>query len=867
MTEFPSSMNFTHTSHGQLDTPTLQPSSPSNESVSSTTPPFKDDHEDDEGEEEEERPSLEEEVTSTGEPSPETTSSTNSTSNTTDKELILTPTQKEGTQTTFSPNDTLVSSMDNTFNNTMDPSLTTLKLPGQTINQSSLEPSPSFTPQLMTGVILTSSSPSTLIPSFDPSKPTKHADTAPTTLTPMTMNFPEEENGEEYDILLHDNNRPLLFTPPLEIPSKTTTTNSIKSTEEDSKNSTTTTLPDIGVTTTRDGKTIHSSMDSTPQTSLPNFPSSSSTKTNDKSVNNDNESSSTPTPTPTLKPIFNDEKDKNGKENPDENPTLFPEMQPTLASGDDMKNEKNNKTGMERPLLSPSFDGEVMLTLQPQDGLNDEDEETSSLQDTPVLTSTPTTPSLTSPTILTGDHVGEDESKVSILPTALQPSKNESSLKTLSTSACNCSCNVTCNCTQSVPSSPLVVPTAPLPPCFNGNQSKKNNSSLNNTFNTGSPTYHPNVTHPLLTFKTSSGQVIYLDWLPVALISIGFFLIFSSWVFGFIMCKKNRRLRRDLASSLTSDLISTKIQMPALTPSGHDNGTSEWKTVSTPALVHQPLDPHSVGTSSTSYTTSSSSTAGKEFIKNEKKRRKKDKSEFEYISFTRPSQSSSSSSSQQNLMIDSPKKSIVSCVSFPVNQSLSHLKVNRSIDPSLILPIPKERTSLQIHRFSSQELKGESKTSLNESGRDHQKNLEQENEQMESRRAVEDLSRFFEVQDQSNKEDSRAKKKPVNNILNPEQRVRRIQKTTLDVVKEKVVVVPLESAHNYLQRDDRHLSTCVTPQEKEETMSYIPGVQEQLLHQKDLRDSTKQVVHQVRQELNKFDSVIHDPDPDKEYNV
>lgn len=78
------------------------------------------------------------------------------------------------------------------------------------------------------------------------------------------------------------------------------------------------------------------------------------------------------------------------------------------------------------------------------------------------------------------------------------------------------------------------------------------------------------------------GSDVVIDWLPVTLISLAFLLILISWIFGFIVCHKNRRLRRQLTSALTSDLISGKMMMfPPPPPQSHPPLTGTASSCST----------------------------------------------------------------------------------------------------------------------------------------------------------------------------------------------------------------------------------------------------------------------------------------------
>jgi hypothetical protein len=477
--------------------------------------------------------------------------------------------------------------------------------------------------------------------------------------------------------------------------------------------------------------------------------------------------------------------------------------------------------------------------------------------------------------------------------------------------------NNNCSSTHSifVPASPIS--TTQIPPI-----STRPLSPVNETHNSNESSNNSNIfgVTPRISFTNASGEVISLDWLPFALIAISFILILVSWIFGFVVCRKNRRLRRELATSLTSELMSTKIHMPDKnSPSNckRSLSSSNWRMVSTPALIHHPIVMTPVtGTSSTSYTTTSSSmqsipTLDGSSNKKSRKNKDKDNSEFEYVSFCHHRVESSVASSPHPHLHHYYPTRVLTTASIAVNGNESP-RVNRSVERLLIsperLPVAKERTSLHIHRLPA-------------SSQSPRVDLTQQNNlnvvSLESRRAVDDLQRFFEkqVQDQSesegkrvNRNHSKRNKKAIKTMRsdmtssgaeqdddchhsigddsegNITRRITKVGKSTHQVKREKVVDPTTshrttssysrqresdqdsddkgEESHEQLYCLSENMSSYISRNMIDGSSSHDRDSQVNLSRHlpADLDPSTKTVVQEVRRELHKFDSTVNRKD-------
>ena len=937
-------------------------------SKTSMTTPFTgfSENEEDEGRDDELEDPLLEFTEESGSPSPETTDTRKSTASSsktfsiedliTELKETLTPTHSDDfrSRTTILHQDSSSISSLSPFNTDSSLKTMTTSSSDQTINQreSKQRPTSSSTPSVKInastppGVIVSSNmstvhivSSSSSVPmnadAVNPSRVNTTASPVKTLMTAMTIDFPEEE--EESVVTTKD-------TPPLEILPSFSSSSSFPSTQksiakttgsaENFTNSFSNMLPETSVTlsslpalTSRDGNTIiFDPMESShpPTSSMPNESST---------ANNIHSSTFGSTEIIPISPLITNTststelaktQDEYGKKNNKEekHPTFFASpstsfslsshsIQPTLAS-----NQSEDAS------LSSSKQDNVMFTLHPNLDVSEEDAEDFKSHDTPSLM-TPTHPSLTVPSSFPGDSILQSSSKTltsttkEFSPTSSSSSPPVASPATPFVPSNHHNNKSDGNCSQSVPpsSSPeipskstsLLPPVKSSPEVGGKNDNKRNNNINGTSFESPSfpSSFFPD--HPLLSFKTSSGEVISLDWLPILLISIGFLLILLSWVFGFIVCRKNRRLRRELASSLTSELISTKIHMP---PSSHginsfnsSGGSSNWKMVSTPAMIHHQMLSHPLGTSSTSYTTTSSSmqslSGEKESSKKMKRGRKnKDKSEFEYVSFVHPkghevNQSPAHSFGQFHTSF-ARTNTVTTSASIEVDDMSPSQEVNKSCERLLVIrpPVPKERTSLQVHRFGST-AKDIIMDGNEESGRmSHVKTAGEESRQvLESRRAVEDLQRFFEhqVQDESSggkskksKHKKDSKKKSINKRSGQDEevaedgRMRRIQKSTLDIVKEKVVPISSSSHSLHALQEDIFPTRNQMYSPPETVSSYIlrnmidrdedVTGHRHLTRDSDLlpynfSDPTKAIVQDIRRELHKFDSVTYNVSP------
>lgn len=686
---------------------------------------------------------------------------------------------------------------------------------------------------------------------------------SPTPSPGMTINFPEEEEDEGEDESLSSLTKSeTLSTPPSRVvPSSTTISSTLSSETSSLPNATTfktTESPDdiansfwksllpetVMTTTTRDGKTFEGDLSLQP---TPPLPTSRTLLPTSSSVNSSQTTYFTPSLPTAVKINLDSTKvnskssSKEGGEYGKEDPTLVSASKKILSQSDNEHIHPSLASS-----LNQTIGQEVTFTLHPlgnEESKEDEEESMKSLTNS----DTPSSPHLNPPTNRTSlitSPTFQTTSKVSILPSfsptpsfstddysISSPSLKKTTKESSSPATPTVSSNKNHNCTQSflVPSPPssTLLPTTAFPSLPADNKSNGNKSTKP-------------IDDPFLSFTSPTGQVISLDWLPFLLISIAFVLILLSWVFGFIVCRKNRRLRRQLASSLTSELMSTKIHMPGpppITSLGSSLSSSNWRMVSTPALLHHPMVMTPVtGTSSTSYTTTSSSIQSIPTLEGNtksKKKRSKDKSEFEYVSFCHhpiqhrlplsEEQSSVQSLGHPNLEHHHPFSSrVLTTMKIELDgrtpSSSSSHDVNRSVESLIVMPdtpVPKMRTSLQVQRFSSSHMENESgRHALNDSQNDL-------NESLESRRVVEDLQRFFEeqVQDQSkgkrgNKKKQSKNKKSINKTMTSQgqedhqiqeepgqqELQRRLEeKSSFEDVEEKVV--PFSSTLQDFQED------------------------------------------------------------------